>query len=408
MTPRRPQLIKIGSRKAKPPADLIRSRHHALLILHSSDDIYGADRVVDRVAKLAVASERVSVNVWRPTDLGPSSRSLVGRNRIPGLTEESVPFPVLRRANMTIFGIFKLLKMLPQTVERMRRQQFSSVYIGTSACLLVAPVARILRIRKVTLHLQENWVGLEGRLLGILGLACTDIICISENTKNQLPSRLQKRAVVVLNGMAAPAPADIQSDPPARIDEKLSFVVASRWNSWKGHETLLAAWSIAAGPHQLFILGGPPKSGTHVDVRALVSKLPNPENVTVIGEVPDVLPYFASADVVIVPSDEPEPFGLVAIEAFSLGRPVIGSNGGGLAEIIDNNENGWLYEIKDVNSLAKVIHSLNLEQVLRCGENARDKFESKYELAAFETGILTVLGFRHTNTILVDSDGRTS
>jgi glycosyltransferase involved in cell wall biosynthesis len=402
MTPRSLHNIRFCSRNATPSAEV--NENHTLLILHSSDDIYGADRVVDRVAKLAVASGNVAVNIWRPTDLGPSDRSLVGSNTVPGLTEESVSFPVLRRANMTISGIFKLLTMLPQTTQKMRYRKYSSVYIGTSACLLVAPLARVLRIKKVTLHLQENWVGLEGRLLSILGLACTDIICISESIRDQLPRRLQKRAVVVLNGMAAPS--YVQSATTARIDEQLSFVVASRWNSWKGHETLLAAWSIAAGPHRLFILGGPPKSGTHVDVRALVSKLPNPENVIVIGEVPDVLPHFASADVVIVPSDDPEPFGLVAIEAFSLGRPVIGSNAGGLAEIIDHNENGWLFEIKNASSLAKVIQSLTLEKALRCGENARKKFEDKYELAAFETGVLTVLGFQHARTVLANSDGR--
>lgn len=380
------------------------ARRHAMLILHSSDDIYGADRVVDRVAKLVAANGNVPVDVWRPTDLSPSSQTLARSSFVPGITEESVPFPVLRRANITVSGIFKLVKMLPKTARKMYNRQYSSVYIGTSACLLLAPLARLLCIHKVTLHLQENWVGYEGRLLGILGLACTKIICISESTKNQLPRRLQSRAVVVLNGMAAPE--YVPSAVPARLDSELTFVVASRWNSWKGHKTLLAAWSIAAVPHRLLILGGPPKSGAHVDVPAIVSELPNFENITVIGEVPDVLPYLLAADVVIVPSDDPEPFGLVAIEAFSLGRPVIGSNGGGLAEIIDDSENGWLYEIKDVHSLANVLQNLTAEEATRCGLNARDKFERKYELAAFETGILGALGLPHDRTSLVECHGR--
>jgi len=47
-------------------------------------------------------------------------------------------------------------------------------------------------------------------------------------------------------------------------------------------------------------------------------------------------------DTTVVPTLTPEPFGRVAVEAMSRGRPVIGTNHGGLAEIIEDNETGYL------------------------------------------------------------------
>jgi len=48
------------------------------------------------------------------------------------------------------------------------------------------------------------------------------------------------------------------------------------------------------------------------------------------------------SDVVVVPTITPEPFGRVAVEAMSRGRPVIGTATGGLAEIIEDGRTGYL------------------------------------------------------------------
>lgn len=47
--------------------------------------------------------------------------------------------------------------------------------------------------------------------------------------------------------------------------------------------------------------------------------------------------YYAAADIIVVPSMFDEPFGMVALEAIAMGKPVIASNTGGLPEILDVN-----------------------------------------------------------------------
>ncbi|GHT58634.1 hypothetical protein FACS18945_4660 [Bacteroidia bacterium] len=58
---------------------------------------------------------------------------------------------------------------------------------------------------------------------------------------------------------------------------------------------------------------------------------------------------------VIVPSEWKENNPLTVIEAYSLGKPVIGSRIGGIPEIIRENETGFIFETFDTNSLISVI-----------------------------------------------------
>lgn len=71
--------------------------------------------------------------------------------------------------------------------------------------------------------------------------------------------------------------------------------------------------------------------------------------------VPDLL---NSATLVLMPSRWPEPFGLVALQAAQMGRPVIASAVGGLPEIVDDGTTGLLVESGDEAALADAIEAL--------------------------------------------------
>jgi glycosyltransferase involved in cell wall biosynthesis len=162
----------------------------------------------------------------------------------------------------------------------------------------------------------------------------------------------------------------------------LTFAVGSRWNGWKGHRTLLAAWD-RLDTGRLIVLGGPPPSGDAVDVPALVRALRRPDSVVVVGEVDDISPYITQADVVVMPSDRPEPFGLVAIEAFARGRPVIASAAGGLLDIISDGIDGWLFPPQDVEALAGIMSRLVRSTVVEAGRAARTTYERRYTTARY-------------------------
>ena len=197
-----------------------------------------------------------------------------------------------------------------------------------------------------------------------------------------IPGRVRNRARTIRNGVDDPG--DSPPPPDAAGDEPLEFVVASRWNGWKGHATLLAAWdSLPSPPGHLTIVGSPPDVGQGVDVPRLVSALRYPASVTIAGQVRDITPFIDRADFMLVPSDDPEPFGLVAIEAFARGRAVIGSAGGGLLEIVSDGHDGVLFPNRDVVRLAGILAASTRENAARLGANARRTFVERFSTERF-------------------------
>jgi glycosyltransferase involved in cell wall biosynthesis len=68
--------------------------------------------------------------------------------------------------------------------------------------------------------------------------------------------------------------------------------------------------------------------------------------------------FFENIDVLLVPSLWREPFGRVCIEAFAAGVPVMASNIGGLAEVVKEGYNGFLFQPGDANQLRELLERL--------------------------------------------------
>jgi glycosyltransferase involved in cell wall biosynthesis len=61
----------------------------------------------------------------------------------------------------------------------------------------------------------------------------------------------------------------------------------------------------------------------------------------------------ANSTAVIIPSLWEEVFGVVTVEAFAFGKPVIASRVGGLPELVRTGETGWLVEAGNIPALAE-------------------------------------------------------
>jgi N-acetyl-alpha-D-glucosaminyl L-malate synthase BshA len=71
-----------------------------------------------------------------------------------------------------------------------------------------------------------------------------------------------------------------------------------------------------------------------------------------LGRIEAVAPLLASADLFLLPSNK-ESFGLSALEALASGVPVVGSEAGGLPEVVRNGETGILLPVGDVEGMAR-------------------------------------------------------
>jgi glycosyltransferase involved in cell wall biosynthesis len=110
------------------------------------------------------------------------------------------------------------------------------------------------------------------------------------------------------------------------------------------------------------------------------------------GFVADVQRQLECADVLVVPSQRPESFGLVVLEGMAAGCTVIACrNGGGSDEILEHGVTG-LYCGRSASSMAAALVRLASEPVLRArlGERARDAVWGMYGVERYREGVLGV------------------
>jgi glycosyltransferase involved in cell wall biosynthesis len=162
------------------------------------------------------------------------------------------------------------------------------------------------------------------------------------------------------------------------------FVCAGRFSPSKGQDVLLRAISQAVrrlpGIKVEFIGDGPARHSCE----NLAAELGITSHCCFIGKLPhaEVLRRMAGARATIVPS-RTEAFGLVNIESMSLGVPVIGSNTGGISEIVRDGIDGLLFTPGDHKSLGRRMLDMAQDDFLhtRLGASSRTRFLESFELS---------------------------
>jgi N-acetyl-alpha-D-glucosaminyl L-malate synthase BshA len=103
------------------------------------------------------------------------------------------------------------------------------------------------------------------------------------------------------------------------------------------------------------------------------------DNCVFVGKQPNIVDYLCASDVLLLPSEQ-ESFGLAALEAMAVQVPVIASRVGGLPEVVDDGETGFLSPVGDVDKMADDAVRLLSDKKLRreMGKQARVSATSRY------------------------------
>lgn len=126
--------------------------------------------------------------------------------------------------------------------------------------------------------------------------------------------------------------------PKIMHDTGLHFGYLGRLEPEKGIEPLLETF-IQLPESCILHIGG---TGNDDYVAYLKDKYPQP-NIRFLGWV-NAKEVYENIHYLILPAQWHEPFGRVVVEAFSYGVPVIGAMRGGIPELIQEGENGYLFE----------------------------------------------------------------
>lgn len=148
-----------------------------------------------------------------------------------------------------------------------------------------------------------------------------------------------------------------------------------RLSKEKGIETLLAAHKSMGESLPLKVVGTGPladRLAWYFPAAEFLGYKSGEELTTLIGE----------AAFVVVPSEWYENCSMVVLEAMALGKPVIGSNIGGIPEQIEDGRTGCLFPMGDKAALAARMRELsrNKDQRISMGMAARRKIEKGFSL----------------------------
>lgn len=236
------------------------------------------------------------------------------------------------------------------------------VYVNTTVIADYMLAARIAP-QKMVIHAREIPKARAMPIVrSLVRISKAHVIFNSEATREAMGLPVAQPQAVIHNGVEAIAGAHEPLLPDAfTSDRPLRIALLGRINDWKGQDLLVEA--IARLPHDAQVrLRARIVGSTFQNVRAPVEALEQAISAGGLSQVVTLEPFrddpsevYHWADVCIVPSRLPEPFGRVAIEAMSYARPVIAAAHGGLVEIVEHGRSGWLVEPNNVDALAAAL-----------------------------------------------------
>ncbi len=376
-----------------------------ILFVHQSAELYGSDRVLlNLVVRL---KERC---VYDPVVVIPGHGPLEAHLHDAGIETFVGPVGKISRRTFSVGGaigtIFEVLRSALWIARIARRLDVRIVHSNTIAVLGGAIASALLHVQHLW-HVHELIVrprSVASFLPKVVGALSDRVVCVSNDCKSWMLSEnasLSAKTSVIWNGLARPsvqsngAVASLRKRIGASPDD-IVFAFVGRFNRWKGHLLFLEAFerlmkTPGPGARAVLVGGAPPGEPFHLEtlrarikssnVRDLVMQLDFQENVWEVWD---------GCDVAVVPSLEPEPFGLVAIEAMAAGKPVIAARHGGLVDIVDDRRTGLLFTPRDVDSLIAAMDELRRSATARreMGAAARVRqqtlFSLESQVVAFE------------------------
>ena len=368
----------------------------SVLYLQTTSEVGGSDVSLLRLV------EGLDRARFRPIVALPSDGPLVARLEASGCTVVVLPAmkKLTRRRGPAYLAGFALT--YPFAVRRLTRlvrdQRVDLVHTNTIHNLYGVSAARLAG-RPHVWHVREIvWqFGVLRRLEVFLTRFADRVVVTSDavgamfaDDRGRLPANLRKVPNGVDVGRFTPGTPSgrVRADLDLPADAPLVGVVC-RLDAWKGVDVFLraAAELRASAPGARFVVvgGALPGQEAHArDLERLAGELGLGDRVRFAGwrygpaDMPDV---FRALSVLALPSKEPEPFGLVLLEAMACGVPVVATDHGGPSEICVAGETGLLVPPGDARAMAGAIEQLLADpgRARLMGAAGRRRVETHYD-----------------------------
>jgi glycosyltransferase involved in cell wall biosynthesis len=163
-------------------------------------------------------------------------------------------------------------------------------------------------------------------------------------------------------------------------ENEFVFIFVGRLVKDKGINELVEAFQLLKDKTVKLLLVGPFENDLDPLSVTSINAINNNKNIISVGFQNDVRPYFAIANALVFPSYR-EGFPNVVMQAGAMGLPSIVTNINGCNEIIKENSNGKIIEVKNAQALLQAMNSLLLnKEIYEClKSNARAMIVNRFE-----------------------------
>ncbi len=259
-------------------------------------------------------------------------------------------------------------------------------------------IPTIFTLHESPVHAQSN-NSLVGRTLHDADW----VVAVSEATllqARQLAPEITPRSSVIYNGLEMPClpSTPLPFKPPL-------LLCIGRINQEKGFDLAIHALSDIQKvfPDIHLVIAGEGNEKLSLEQQAAALGLM--DSIEFLGWCPpgNIPALINTATVLLVPSRCQEPFGLVALQAAQMARPVVAARTGGLPEVVIHNETGLLFEKESSSELAEQVIFLlqNMATAISIGQTAQKRAEQEFSLervvAAYDT-LYRKLGQAHSES----------
>lgn len=374
-----------------------------VLIINQSSELYGADKAL---LELLENFPQGYVPIVVLEHEGPLKEILLQKN----IRVIKCPVIKLNRASMSLSGGWRLFRHFFKGLYILRKETRNSeidLVHSNAISVLVGAFYSFFFRKKHLWHVHEivESPAVIAKLYPkLISFFAHRIIFNSKASLDQflkIKPSIASKSEIVYNGQSRLVP--ISSDHEiARIKTNLFGAKPSdkiiglvgRISRWKGQYLLLDAFSKLAPKHpdaHLVFVGSAPPDQDHFlhRLEEMIAQYQLQQRVSVVDFQKNIWPVYDAIDISVVPSIEPEPFGLVATEAMLSANPVIASAHGGLTEIVVDGQTGFLVPPRDEAALAQKIELL-LQQPGRAtqmGLAGLERVASHFSTASYVQGI---------------------
>jgi glycosyltransferase involved in cell wall biosynthesis len=372
-----------------------------ILILHSSSDQYGASKILLGIVQLLTKrNHRVWVVLSEP---GPLSADLLQA----GADIIYIRLGILRRKYFSPTGIINRLitiRTAKKELEKIIRQEnIELVYSNTTGVLAGALAASSCRVKHIW-HVHEiiespQWFK---RILGkIMRQYAQTVVVVSEAVKKSWQLVIPENKIIVVHNGIDYSPY-LQVIPSIQAsfgfpEDALIIGMVGRVHYWKGQDYFIqiAGQLHPQFPQLRFVMVGDAFPGyeyLYAQLDNQIQQLQVQDVVKQLGFRNDIPSIMQSIDLFLLPSQLPDPFPTVILEAMASGKPVIATQMGGALEMIESGITGDFMPADNAEEAAnKIANWLNKEKLNTAGLAARQRVLEKFSQEAWENKLIKII-----------------